>query len=292
MNLRLAILTLLFCSVLSNDLFGSPQYPDVIIVEGDTSNLYAFLLEPLIDHLRPSDEELFGLTFRSGATTNCWRGYQAVYEVRNDSLYLKTIVHCGGVSAWAKGNKEVVDSTLLGAVIQAQNGWFMAWADVKFVVPLPSPLVRWDGVFDRVYEKERSIKVKRGRLTKSGFINNYFDAPGRINRRQEDTIQLHLFRAIECLDWEALDEFDCADAYLVEIRSNGRVQLVGFRDYAPEELDKFWDEKSYKKCFRTLSKAWRKLRFDRVKWHGEPFAEKIQVEFFYSEGKLENWSDY
>jgi len=38
---------------------------------------------------------MFGLSFRDGASFNCWRGYQAIYKIDNDSLFLVDIINCG-----------------------------------------------------------------------------------------------------------------------------------------------------------------------------------------------------
>ncbi|SDI23453.1 hypothetical protein SAMN04489796_108106 [Winogradskyella thalassocola] len=76
--------------------FASPQMPDYIIYKGDTIPIYNLILEKYFQKTELEDKgSLFGLKFREGASLNCWRGYQAIYMIENDSLFLKNIIDCG-----------------------------------------------------------------------------------------------------------------------------------------------------------------------------------------------------
>ena len=76
----------------------SPQNPDYIVYKGDTIPIYTLILETYFDKIKKKNEgELFGLKFREGSSFNCWRGYQAFYIVKNDSLFLTDILECGEV---------------------------------------------------------------------------------------------------------------------------------------------------------------------------------------------------
>lgn len=92
---RKIILLLIFISQ-----FGicSPQLPDLLIYKNDTINVYNLILE---EYLNKNDfkkqGDLFGLSFRDGASMNCWRGYQAIYKIENDSLFLVNIIGCGEI---------------------------------------------------------------------------------------------------------------------------------------------------------------------------------------------------
>ncbi|WP_139181089.1 hypothetical protein [Winogradskyella thalassocola] len=70
--------------------------PDYIIYKGDTIPIYNLILEKYFQKTELEDKgSLFGLKFREGASLNCWRGYQAIYMIENDSLFLKNIIDCG-----------------------------------------------------------------------------------------------------------------------------------------------------------------------------------------------------
>lgn len=76
---------------------ASPQSPDLLIYKGDTTRVYTLLLEEYFNQKKENDDvegQLFGLNFRDGASFNCWRGYQAIYKIDNDSLFLEQITSC------------------------------------------------------------------------------------------------------------------------------------------------------------------------------------------------------
>ncbi len=67
------------------------QVPDLIIYEGDTLALYC---NPLEDYYNDSTRPRPGDFMVSGCGTACWRGYQAVWEVRDGRLFLTGIQDC------------------------------------------------------------------------------------------------------------------------------------------------------------------------------------------------------
>ena len=92
MRKTLTIIFLLLIPIAN--LKASPQSPDYLIIGNDTLPLYQLILEDYLHSLeQPTDSNnLFGFSFRNdfgyGTTsTNCWRGYQAVYSLENDSYF-------------------------------------------------------------------------------------------------------------------------------------------------------------------------------------------------------------
>jgi hypothetical protein len=76
--------------LISNRIFGTAQIPDLLIYNNDTVSLYANPLESYYTEDNPRPEYIV-----SGCwSTACWRGYQAIWEVKNDSLFLNTILDC------------------------------------------------------------------------------------------------------------------------------------------------------------------------------------------------------
>ncbi|NJK95123.1 MAG: hypothetical protein HC905_09600 [Bacteroidales bacterium] len=91
--------------LISRSLNASPQLPDYLIYNGDTLPVYNLILEKYFENINQKDQgDLFGLKFRDGASFNCWRGYQAIYTIENDSLFLSNIIYCG-----EKFNKKPID---------------------------------------------------------------------------------------------------------------------------------------------------------------------------------------
>src|SRR5687767_12385693 len=86
-----------FCRLVAT---ASPQMPDYIIFQGDTIATYNLILEQYLQRQEKTEsEKLFGLSFRNssngGFSFNCWRGYQAIYKIDNDSIFLVDIISCG-----------------------------------------------------------------------------------------------------------------------------------------------------------------------------------------------------
>lgn len=78
------LLLLLSCSIS----YATPQIGDLLIYKGDTIAVYPFLLDSLLYNDDTFFEENKKIRLSS---TACWRGYQAVFEVKNDSLFLQKI---------------------------------------------------------------------------------------------------------------------------------------------------------------------------------------------------------
>src|SRR5204862_486411 len=90
------LLIITFLILPSLRMCASPQLPNYIIFRGDTIATYNLMLELYFQNQGTTDHgKLFGLSFRDGASLNCWRVYQAFYEFDNDTLFLADIISCG-----------------------------------------------------------------------------------------------------------------------------------------------------------------------------------------------------
>ncbi|UKB83361.1 hypothetical protein LF887_20470 [Chryseobacterium sp. MEBOG06] len=96
--------------IISIKTLASPQMPDYIIYKNDTIPTYNLILEKYLQKINPGKDQLFGLSFRNresfGVPLNCWRGYQAIYEVIDEKLYLTRIISCGELQGKSKINIE------------------------------------------------------------------------------------------------------------------------------------------------------------------------------------------
>lgn len=81
------------------NLSATIQDPDLLLIEGDTVYLKSFPLEELELQYQP-----FGLTRSTAPSSACWRGYQAIWRLQNDSLFLEKILECSlGYESFAIG---------------------------------------------------------------------------------------------------------------------------------------------------------------------------------------------
>lgn len=282
------IIVILF---LSQNSFASPQMPDYIIYNGDTIPIYNLILEKYFQKIEKSDEgSLFGLKFREDASLNCWRGYQAIYTIENDSLFLKNIIDCGerkiDKSASEKRIKEIFNNKFINGKVNID------WFSGDFTIP-NGELLRWDGVFHKTFENEILIKVQNGKVSKISEIQNYVDDPKRINRKYGDTISKIMFNELYKLNWENKKDFDCSEKYLVTIGKNGEVTKVIMPEYqTKKEIKEFWERNEYNYCLKTVLKGLRDLKFDILKMNGKPIEENVYLEIWIEDnGKLENWTE-
>jgi hypothetical protein len=234
---------------------------------------------------------LFGLSFRDGSTFNCWRGYQAVYKLDNDSLFLVAIISCGerrnGIinkAASADKMKSIFKDKFINDRVYID--WFSG--DMKF--PLTNKVLRWDGVFYTIYEKEKVIRIANGNVETTQDVENYVDDPNRIDRKDKNKISDILFKKLKKAKWKNKDDFDCSTKYMVTIDKNGNISKVRML-YSDEEIEKYYEKDEYNFCIKKLYDALKSLKFDIIKDKGRPIAEDVYIEIWVEDnGKIENWT--
>lgn len=291
---RVPLFTLLL-TVFTLGAFASPQSPDYIIYKGDTLATYTLILEQYFQLQEKADQgKLFGLSFRDGATFNCWRGYQAIYKIDNDSLFLVDIISCGerrngriDKAASIEKIKSIFKDKFINDRVYID--WFTG--DMKF--PLTNKVLRWDGVFYRIYEKETVIDISYGKVLKMENVDNYIHNPKAIDRKNKDKISDILFKKIKKTKWIDADSVDCSEKYLVTIGNDGKVTKVTMLGYQSQDtIDKYWERNEYDYCINTMLSSLKKLQFDILKDKGKPISEDIYIEIWFDEkkGRIENWT--
>lgn len=289
------IIFIFLLSISIVNLKASPQAPDYLIIGNDTLPVYKLILEDYLNSVeQPADSNsLFGFKFKDefgyGISMNCWRGYQAVYNIENDSLFLKYIIPCNSFSKLddedIKRSNEQMQKIFQEKV--KNNKVFMDWYSGDFTIPKGSPIWR-DGLFTTIYDKEDLYSIRKGYLADKHTIDNYLKMKGGIPRKKQKMSKA-IFNEIKKLDWKKLDrDLPCDDRYNIEIDSRGKVINVEKNNYGME-LDK--DDVH---CQNIIKKQLEKLQFDVILHHGMPFNEIFYIEIFYDSttGKLENWSQY
>ena len=273
--------------------------PDYIIYKGDTIATYNLILEQYLQrHDTTKTEQLFGLIFRNSTdgniSFNCWRGYQAIYRIDNDSLFLVDIINCGerrngtiDKIASFKRVKEVFGDNFINSRVYVN--WFSG--DLNF--PLSNKVLRWDGVFYKIYEKETVVSISFGKILNTENVQNYVDNPRAIDRKDKDKVSDILFKKIKKAKWINVDSIDCSEKYLVTIGRDGKVTKVTMLGYQSQDtIDKYWERNEYDYCINTIFNSLSKLQFDIIKDKGKPISEDIYIEIWFDEkkGKIENWT--
>ncbi|MAD96113.1 MAG: hypothetical protein CMB99_02190 [Flavobacteriaceae bacterium] len=297
---RILTIILIIIYVL-NSFASSPQVPDYLVYKNDTIPTYNLLVEKYLQTRKYDKGRLFDLSFRNsidgtkGTSLNCWRGYQAIYKIENDSLFVSAIIDCHSLE-----NKEEVPKNYIEKLFgdKVKNGKvFVDWHSGNISFPTKrkdNKQLRWDGVFEVVFMYETAIKIKNGKIIEISNEQNYIDLKNGIDRLERDSISNVLFNLIKEYKWTKLDKFDCGERYTVEIGKNGKVTNVVMTDYkTAEEIEQYWDSKrEYKHCIKSVKRALSKLQFDILKRKGEPIEEKVHLEIWFKEdGTIKNWTN-
>lgn len=288
-------LTLIILALSSLNTYASPQVPDYIIYKNDTIPTYNLLVEQYLQkHEQTDREQLFGLTFRDGSAFNCWRGYQAIYKIQNDSLFLSSIIECGTLrsKAFDKGKSLQKMQAIFGDKL-IDDKVFIDWFSDGLSFPLTNKLLRWDGVFYKIYEEETVLHFYNGKLLNAENVKNYVDDPKAIDRRYDTNISDILFKHLKKLKFKNTDDCDCSDKYLITIDKEGRISNVKSVKYkSVGEISDNGEMKEYTYCTNTIRKALSALKFDIIKDKGKPISEDIYLEIWVEDnGKIENWTN-
>lgn len=152
-NIVVFILFLLFC----NHCYPTPQAADRLIYNNDTIRIYPFILDKYVN-ASPDKELIYSQIKESFVlSTGCWRGFIAVFEIRNDSLFLQK----------AYGEKAIDLSVIFGK----PDNIFVDWYSGTLTSPKNLLIYEHDG-WGGFYEYETDFSFKNGILKKVEEFHN------------------------------------------------------------------------------------------------------------------------
>ena len=278
-----------------SDIIASPQMPDYIIYKNDTIPSYNLLVEQYLQkNGHASQEQLFGLSFRDGSSFNCWRGYQAIYKLENDSLLLTAIIDCGTLRRKVSGSGESAKKIKSIFAKKMINGKvFIDWFTGDLNFPLTNKILRWDGVFYRIFENETVLHIANGHVSGVENVNNYIENANAIHRRYGAKLSDTLFGVLKNIKWKNPEQCDCSEKYAITINKRGRVSKIAMVEYKTAgEIKANFEKGEYRYCINTIHRALRKLKFDIIKDKGKPIAEDVFLEIWINDdGKIDNWTN-
>lgn len=260
---------------------ASPQAPDYLIYKGDTMVTYHLLVEEYLQaHEKPDNGRLFDLSFRENATLNCWRGYQAIYTIEHDSLFVQGFISY--TESTQLMNNIFGDKVVDGRV-------FIDWFSGDITIPIES-MLRWDGVFHTTFEKETLFRIEKGTVRHTANITNYEDDPLAINRRHSDQEMVSdlIFEKLKSIEWK--EKYDCSEVYYITIGKNGKVKQVSMAEYPTrKDIREYWERPEYNYCIKSIKAELKDLRFDIIKDKGQPIEEDLLIDIWIEEdGTIEN----
>ena len=134
---RKILLISILVNLFSIQAYGTEQIPDLLIIEKDTFYLfYTFPIEDLNLEIKKNPFISGKYTIHS---TACWRGYQAIWKIKNNKLYLQNVKSCHSDSIFHY-NSVIEYFRVNGYEPNIENGKILAdW--------FTSDLIRYDGPY-------------------------------------------------------------------------------------------------------------------------------------------------
>ncbi len=203
----------LFLITNSQNIFGTAQIPDYLVYKGDTLAIYANPLESYFEnHIRPESvfEEI------GFSSTDCWRGYVAYWELKNDSLYLTRI----------EGDSVDIKLSSIFSDRKVKNKVFADWYNYSILNPYGKELHYVHMGYGSIYEFEREFVFSRGILRE---IKTYDNSK---SRKSEFTLNPELLKKYiqGNIDYSNIDEPDKPAKVFVQIlkvNAQGKIDSVG-----------------------------------------------------------------
>lgn len=162
MKYYLSYTLLIFAVFFTEKVYGTAQYPDMLIDGKDTIEIFS---NPLEQYLREKEERVFCGKKLVESSTACWRGYLATWTISKDSLFLTDVFKGCGESHERKFNlkKEFKEDKV-----------FANWFSGVILCPIEPMLQYVHMGYGSIFEGERFIHLTNG-LVDSIVTKKYLD---------------------------------------------------------------------------------------------------------------------
>lgn len=246
MKKRYHILFVIISIFFNQNVFGTAQFPDFLIYNGDTLSIYSNPLESYFEsHPRP--DSLFAKT--GYHSTACWRGYIAYWELKNDSLFLTKI----------EGDSFNIDFSKIFKDRKIKDKIFADWVNHSIYNPHGKLLYFENTGYASVYEFEREFKFKNGVLTE---IKNYDNSKSKKSKYTDNPELLKKYIR-ENIDYSKISEpHEKAKVYvqIISTKENGKIDSVN--------VIRGWDKERDLEAIRVVKSI---PEWDVLYRHGKQF---------------------
>lgn len=273
--------------------YGTGQFPDYLFYKGDTLPIFSNPLEKYFERI--GERKL--IDFVGCGSTACWRGYTAIWELRDNSLYLVKVTSCHNSCGLETKNANL--KKMFGTDIVLAD-----WFSGKIVIPQGERVQYIHMGYASIYEKELHISFKDGLLKNERIISNEKTVNEiRLLKRQREIakkVQDTLFYQVKKdIVWDTIKTPSytlCDDTYVLTYNKKGKLKKV-WVDYESETSKEkrqewWWNFTHDRKCRKTIKKT---LKPINISYLDLP-KKKIELPFniFYDRetGKLELWKKH
>jgi hypothetical protein len=153
------ILTFLFLVLINTNCLATFQTGDLLIIENDTVAIFQYPLNVYFNKGNIYNPEFF----TNCLSTGCWRGYKAIWIIKDNKLFLKDIYDCC--------LKEKISIDRIGLPKNEEGLIFAYWFDGNFKINLQiKQEIIFHQSFDRLFMRKIIIKISKGHVTKMRHI--------------------------------------------------------------------------------------------------------------------------
>lgn len=173
-------------------LYGHDGVKDILYYQQNRLIIHQIPLESNLSKL----VEAKSINYHDGSCMNCLHGYR-VWELKNDSLFLKKLLNCDGKELMNKDSNNILHEEY------GNNEIFASWVNGKIYNPYGILLI--PHYF--IYEFDREFKIKAGKLQ---GIAEYDNRKSRksIYRKNADLLRKFLY---ENIDWKLVENQKLSD---------------------------------------------------------------------------------
>jgi len=286
------IIGLLILVFLSEHCFSTGQVPDYLIIDNDTIAIFSNPLEQYFEKV--GNREIIGL--KTWGSTACWRGYKAIWRLKNDSLFLVAITSCHSFS-----DMRDADLDLMFGENYKNNSVFASWFSGNIMAPKGELLQYVHMGYASVYEEEQYFTFENGKMTKIKTKSNkklakkvrFHKKEIEIAKQVQDTLFYYVKKNVNwdttITPWYML----CSERYVLTYSRNGKIKKTWVEDWSGSKTFKdkiivwWWNNTDDRKCRMTIKRAIKPLRLSYLDLPKKRFKIHFQVFYDRKTGTLE-----
>ncbi len=256
--------------ITTSGIFAASQVPDLCVFKKDsiqdTLSVFIFPLEDFFDII--GDKDLKG--FKYCESPSCVRGYQAIWEIQNDSLFLISIQGCNEQMSWCD-ESAMPDLKLMFGSECENNKVFAYWvnSNYRFFEGKEVPLID-----KQIYKADRIVKVRKGIITKNKRKLN-IKPKKKANEINLSTPEFILYTIHNNFNWRDLPKIKKDKWYAeleITVKKNRKTSIKIITD-TPENF-RIAAEKEYNKSLK-------KVRWYKYKQLGKKVELKFTVRAYF-----------
>lgn len=281
-------LTIIFGLFIENSAFATGQVPDYLIYKGDTLAIFSNPLEQYFEKI--GNREL--IDFDGCGSTACWRGYKAIWELKNDSLLLIQITSCHKDCGLEIKNADL--KKMFGTDIVFAN-----WFSGKLLIPQGKQVQYIHMGYASIYERELHIFFKNGLRTKEKTISNekiakqikHENKLRYIAKNIQDTLFYQVQREV---DWDTIKTpwYNlCTERYFLTYGRRGELKKVWVDWGGGKFNDWKWNTTVHRKCRRTIKKALAPINISFIGLPKQTIKIPFSIVYDLSAGKIKLWKE-